>query len=518
MKKKYILFAALFATLGLSSCDMEKYPYNSVEESKYLKKLSDFTDARVGLYSNYRGTTTGGYILMPEIQCDDFHATAGFSNSFGNQYRWDFQTTDGNIESVWSNYYSIIARCNFFLGSYDKVVQGEITGFSEDDLKELNSYASEAFFTRAYAYYQLAIYYCNAYNANTADSDLGLPIQLIYNPTSNSATYPGRSSLKATYEQILADLSAAKERAGTIIPFNSKAKNALYYMKADVITALRARIALQMGDYDTAISASTQLITSGKYPLAQGFENFRGLWKNDTGIETIWQIYMEYPNELGSATGNTFRGQYIPDDPSKQIMDYIPSQALIDLYDKDNDMRFKAYFEQMTVKVSTGASGTIYVFDKYPGNPTLGIKVDDHYTNMSKPFRIAEQYLIAAEAYAMKNDMSTSAKYLNDLRRNRITGYTDEVYNNPNTLLSDIQDERHKELVGEGFRLGDLKRWGLGINRLDATQNESLVLQPGSVTTTALTKLANDIRFTWPIPKSEMDVNPQLKEQQNIGY
>ena len=38
MKKIYIILATLLVT-GLSSCDMEKYPYSSVEESQYLATL-----------------------------------------------------------------------------------------------------------------------------------------------------------------------------------------------------------------------------------------------------------------------------------------------------------------------------------------------------------------------------------------------------------------------------------------------------------------------------------------------
>ena len=84
--------------------------------------------------------------------------------------------------------------------------------------------------------------------------------------------------------------------------------------------------------------------------------------------------------------------------------------------------------------------------------------------------------------------------------------------------MAEIRDERHRELVGEGFRLSDLKRWGLGVNRQNAVQDANLVLFPGSENTTALTKNADDFRMVWPIPKAEIDVNPQIKGQQNPGY
>lgn len=518
MKKLHILFATLLAAVGLASCDMEKYPYDAVEESQYMKTLLDFQQARIGLYSAYRTVTTGAYVLLPEIQCDDFHAVAGFSNTYGNQYRWDFQAADGNIEAVWANYYTMIARCNFFLNNYDKVVAGEVGSFTENEMLEINTYAAEAYFTRAYSYYMLSTYFCKAYDPNTADSQLGLPIELTYHPTSDASTYPGRSSLKATYEQIWNDLTKASELWNNYYAFSENSTSAIYYLSPYAIVALQARVALQMKDYETAISAAEALISTGQYPLQSSYANFRGIWDADNGYETIWQIYMESPDELGAATGSLFWGSYLANKPDQQIMDYIPSQKLIDLYDQENDIRFAAYFEDYTVSTTTGSSGEAFVFDKYPGNASMNLTVDNHYVNQSKPFRIAEQYLIAAEAYMELNQTTEAAAYLNELRRYRISNYTDETFSNPERLRTAIQDERHKELVGEGFRLADLKRWGLGLDRENAAQQDNLVLNPGSQNTTAMTKTADDMRFVWPIPQSEMDVNPQLEGQQNPGY
>ena len=156
MKKLQYLFASAVVAFGVTSCDMEKYPYDSLEESTYMTTLNDFANARVGLYSNYRSLTTGGYILTPEIQCDDFHAVAGFSNSYGNQYRWDFQPSDGNVESIWSSYYGHISRANYFIDSYQAAVKGEKGEFTAEDLEVLGAYAAEAYFTRAYDYLHLA--------------------------------------------------------------------------------------------------------------------------------------------------------------------------------------------------------------------------------------------------------------------------------------------------------------------------------------------------------------------------
>ena len=515
MKKIHILFATLLAAAGLVSCDMEKYPYNAVEESQYMKSIGDFEQAHTGLYSNYRTITTGGYVLLPDIQCDDFQAVSGFSNTYGNQYRWDFQTTDGNIETIWSAYYSTIARCNFYLNNYDKVVAGEVLpDISEADMTQIGTWAADAYFTRAYCYYMLSTYFCQAYEPATAESTLGLPVQLVYSPTSDSSTYPGRSSLKATYDQILSDLDNASQL------WQSQTYDK-YYISIFSIMALQARVALNMKDYPTAISMSTTLINNSAsyFPLATDAASFRAIWNEDSNQESIWQIYMQSPSELGAATGSTFWGNYLPNTPELQQMDYIPSQSLVDLYaDGENDIRFQAFLAPYHLTTGTGSSGDVYIFDKYPGNAvSLGnLSVDDHYCNMSKPFRIAEQYLIAAEAFMESNDTENAAAYLNALRSARIIGYTAQTFNNPETLRTAIRDERHKELVGEGFRLNDLKRWGQGFDRTGTEQDANLT--QNGLTYTGLVISADNFRFTWPIPKTEMDVNPQLAGQQNPGY
>lgn len=513
--KKLNILATFLVALGVSSCDMDKTPYDALEESTYMNTINDFSSARIGLYSYYRSITTGGYILTSEIQGDDFNATAGFSNAYGNAYRWDFQPTDGNIESIWSVYYTHIARANYFIDSYNKILNTE-NDFSEDEIAEIGAYAAEAYFTRAYDYLTLAGYFCKGYDAATAETDLGLPLQLTYAPTSDASKYPGRSSLKATYEQIMNDIEAAERLVNPELILSSS-QNPIYYISADVVTALKARAALQMKDYTTAATAATSLIEKGNYPLINNATAYSDLWNYDEGSEIIWKIYLS-PDELGSATGTTFWGQYKEDDQSKQTMDYIPSQALVDLYD-ENDIRFATFFAPFTLTVSTGAQGDIYVFNKYPGNPELyaSISVDSHYTNYPKPFRIAEQYLIAAEAYS-NSDLSKASHYLNALKASRIPGYEANAYNNATTLMTALYDERHRELVGEGFRIVDLKRWGLGVNRGNAPQDPNLVLYPGSDVTTALNKAADDFRMVWPIPKSETDANPQLKGQQNPGY
>ena len=299
--KKYYIGLALICAAGLAttSCDMDKYPESSIEESKYLQTVGDFENIKIGLYSQFRGLTTGSFILSQEIQCDDFNATNGFSNAYGGMYRWEFQTTEETMESFWGNYYGAIARCNYVIDGYEKVLKGSIPNLEEEDLATISQIAGEAYFARAFSYYTLSLYFCKDYDPATADKDYGLPLQLTYNPTSDASYYPGRSSMKETYEQINADINKAAELIKT------EGEQSCYYASVDAVKALRARVALQMDDYATASKNAVEVISTGTYPLIEDADEYKEVWWHDAGTETIWQIVMN-ENELGAKTGNLF--------------------------------------------------------------------------------------------------------------------------------------------------------------------------------------------------------------------
>ena len=186
------------------------------------------------------------------------------------------------------------------------------------------------------------------------------------------------------------------------------------------------------------------------------------------------------------------------------------------MYGDAGDLRFQTYFSQWHLDVE-GTRYSAYVLNKYPGNETLKTSQSKNYQNMGKPFRLSELYLIAAEAaYRTGNEVDANL-YLNDLRKQRINNYT-ASQSTGTTLLSNIKSERKKELLGEGFRFYDLKRWQEGFTRYASHQenpNLNAIVRRDS---RSVSYVVNDYRFTWPIPKEELDANPQIKGQQNPGY
>ena len=131
--------------------------------------------------------------------------------------------------------------------------------------------------------------------------------------------------------------------------------------------------------------------------------------------------------------------------------------------------------------------------------------------NDLKLYRVAEQYLIKAEAQARLGQLAEAALTIDALRDARFG--SDQPAPNYSSVLeaiTDILSERRKELAYEGHRFIDLRRTrdltGLGIVRNEA--------DCGGPTPCEL--LPSDFRFTLPIPQAEIDVNPNI--EQNPGY
>ena len=527
MKKQFIIASTLLM-FGMASCDMEQMPYDSIPTEEALTTLVGFEEARTGLYSAYLGMAGGSYVLAPEIQADAFNAVADFSNKYGELYRWMFESNLSTIETIWANCYGAIGRANFFIDGVQKIEENPAIELTEVQKRQINVYEGEAYFTRAYCYFYLTTLFCLDYAPATASSASGLPLQIKYEPKIPATQYPGRSSLEDTYRQILEDLEEAETRIetaingitdndryinGAYVTVNTAPKNGGNYITVDVVKALKARVALQMDDYEHAAKYAGELIDSKKYPLVNTEEDFKKIWKNDGGTETIWQIAMSSADDAGVPLGTIFIGY-----PTTK-KDYIPTQTLIDLYASE-DIRLATYFGKYHLTVSSGNAADIYFFNKYPGNDYYNaLGSETRYLNQPKPFRIAEMYLIAAEANARIGtavSVDKGKEAINALKKARITGFTDATYDKE-SLLNEVMNERERELVGEGYRMMDLKRWGKGVKR-GQPQSKGLVLFPGQTTTDGLDRPADDQRMVWPIPKGEIDSNPQLAGQQNPGY
>ena len=482
------------AVFCMNSC-LEKLPGDFILEEEAMSTLADAEQTLTGIYSAYMsGALYSGYLtLCPDIQADLVYAVQGNTNQYGTLWRWDIRSTNSEIEAVYASLYRIIGRCNFYLDQVNKLRES-LT--DDEDIQYLDYYTGEVYCARALAYSELLKCFCKAYDPATADSELGVVL---------ADTYFGekpakRASLKESYEFVIRDLEKAEE----MLDEENDYYDAPYFTNASA-HAVHARLALYMQDWDAAISHSSTLIDSDAFALAtaRSYVNanqtyLQYLWTNDTSFENIWRIGYTVTS-YGGAQGSVFLN--FTNDYTYYYPDYVPAQWVLSLYGA-GDMRYDAYFANAQTGYSHQLTWPLLI--KYYGNEALMQNLIYH-VNMPKPLRLAEQYLIRAEAYCEKGNFAQASSDLTALRMSRYSSGGNISVNGSNWRET-ISDERVRELYMEGFRLHDLKRWGKGFERTPQSQTQS----EGS----SMKIEAGNPLFVWPIPNHEI-VSPGSQIQPN---
>lgn len=488
------LFAGLLL-LAFASCskkELEKNPYNTIALAESFKTLKDAKTWDNGIYSYLRGRVYGIYTFSTDVQSDMLNATLDFGNRNGSPHRWDFTSDDYTLRDVWAGYYSGITNTNIVIDGYENI---KLT--LPADIAELDRYKGDAHLARAFYYHQLVQLYAKPYEPATAATDLGVPLVLKYDVNAT----PARATVKAVYDQILVDLAQAK----TLLASVAGAQGSTRFTK-DVVTALEARVKLNMQDWAGAKTAADALISSGTYPLITSQSAFNAYWQTDTKTESILQLQTTAPSELANTNniylGLAANGKYTPD--------FVPSQWVVDMYEP-TDIRKAAYFAQLPVRVQGVDYPNTWLVTKFQGNPALFTGTLTNYEQAPKVFRIAEMYLISAEAGAHLNSADAIVK-LNALRAARGASILATTLTGT-PLMNAIKDERTRELAFEGFRLLDLKRWHQGVTRHDPQNTAMLNVGP---LYTSLTKPADDPKFVWGIPANDYTINRNIV--QNPGW
>lgn len=482
----------LTVVLGMAACkkQLDLNPYNTIALSQSFQTITDATSWDNGFYSSLRGNVYGTFTISQDVQADQVNASLDFGNRNGNPHRWgqSFLADDGVLSTTWAGYYGALKNINMFLQNYQN-----ITITSSSDQNKLNEYVGDAYLARAYYYSELVIRFAKPYEPSTAATDLGVPLVLTYDVNA----LPARSTVQEVYDQILSDIGQAKTFLATIPGTQSATK-----FNIDVANALEARVRLNMHDWSGAMTAANAVISTAKYPLITTQAGLTTMWTNDVSTEVIFQVYLAQPNELGNTNAiylgyNSGNGKYDPD--------FIPTQTFLDLYDAA-DIRKGAYFATKPCSIA-GVNYNLTLVNKFPGNPSLWTTATTNYENAPKIFRVAEQYLIYAEAAenAGGANEALALNTLNTLRTARgltaLSGLTGA------SLLQAIKDERTRELAFEGFRLWDLKRWHEGFTR--GTPQNLQPIQQGS-NYNLLTIAPDNYQFVWGIPTNDININKNL--------
>ena len=369
----------------------------------------------------------------------------------------------------WSELYSKIYACNEALQGMD-----ESTGIKPATKKQLTG---EVKFLRAFCYFYLVNLY----------GDVPLALTTDYRVNNNLS----RTSKDAVYTQIIADLNDAENLLGDDYLFNMAViQNSRLTVNKQAVEAFLGRVYLYRGDWQLAEAASTAVINDPKYDLESDLEQV--FLKNSR--ETIWQMQADN-NTVNTYDASSF--VMLPGGPPSPIGPGSMSEFLLNVFDS-TDKRMKNWTGKLSVPTAGGDS----LFYFYPYKYKVSSFQTTTVTELLVVLRLAEQYLIRAEARVQQGNLSEATNDLNIIRHRAGLGDADAL--DKEGLLNAIDRERQAELFTEwGHRWFDLKRTG----RIDSVMTKVCAAKGISW---------NSYAQFFPIPVSDIQNDPNL--QQNTGY
>lgn len=444
MKYSYILpIILLFAS---SSCKkfLEVEPRASIsDEATIVDKASAETAVR-GIYNASRSYYSTSFQSIAYLSGDNVQWT-GSQSQVQEFINHKVSAENATITSVWSAIYVSINRANHVIAKVPAVADPLLT----DALK--NQYTGEAYFIRALNYFDLARTWG------------GVPI--ITTPTLAAADNRGisRSTQAETYAQVLRDLEAAEP----LLP----ATTDRFRATRKTVWALKARFYLYQKNWAKAEEYATLLISdNASYQLLKPFNTFFFPADKKGTNESVFEFFYS-TNEL-----NDHRGQWQPQQ-NGGTRQWAPSDPLVALLNNP---------------LIGGTRNTLIALDnqnRWYGN----LYYRSPATDPTYIFRIAELYLIRAEARAQQGVLATAAIDLNAVRDRAGLAATTAV--TQSDLLLAIENERRLEFAFEAHRWFDLVRTGRATTVLNFTDETKLLL---------------------PLPVSQLQIDNALT--QNPGY
>ncbi len=495
--KKIVKLIGLFSLVFVFfSCEMDLVPTDAIELADGFKTFEDAGNFANGLNSKFRRIHYGFFSYTTEVQGDMFNAGPDFGNRNGSPHRLDasFTPADYNLRDVWRPTYNLIMETNNFLANI------ALIDVEDENKAKVNEFKGNAHFYRAFAYHELVRRFAKSYDPATAETDLGVPLVLVYSVIGK----PARATVAEVYAQIEFDIEKAAEFLSSK---SGKVRSTVPTI--DAVNALDARVKFYMHKYAEAATIANNLITSGKYTLATDDAEMTKEFVEDNGTESIMQMGATLTEWGGSA--NDIYLNYV-NATSRYRPDFIPTQTCIDMYDA-TDIRRTNWFIEFPVKFSVGETD-LTLFAKYPGNPDLFTAPSRNYRHKVKVFRIAEMYLIRAEALLSQPapNAGDALVALNELQTARKATLS-TVAN-----MDEVKKEWAKETIGEGFRVDCLRRWKDGFSGRAPQDIDYVQVAPKSDYIEIVVNPNNDKwpKLTWAMPQSDISVNANLV--QNPGW
>lgn len=442
-------------------------PITQLAATSVYESSATATAAVTGIYATMINNSVGGGVFgmssLLGLAADELNLFPTPNPLLNETYTNSLTSTTGIL--FWYHLYNSIYQANIALEGVS----------SSDGIPALlkMQLIGEVKFIRAFCYFYLVCLYGD------------VPLILTTDYETNAVV--SRTSSAEVFDQIVQDLKDAKAFLNEIYvsPDGSPASNRVRPNKG-AASALLARVYLFRQNWELAEVEATSIINNSIYKLA---DDINTVFLGTGNKEAIWQLE-SVNNGFNTPDGNTFLGGYLGNGP-RTSAPILLNDSLFNSFEL-GDLR------KLNWCTSKIISGKTYYFPYkyklvYTGEPPVEYPV---------LFRLAEQYLIRAEARAYQSKLPEALSDINVIR-NR-AGLANASATTQEEIIAAILRERRFELFTEyGHRWLDLSR----------TDNLNAVM---SLVTPQKGGIWDVTDHLFPIPKSEIERNPNLI--QNLGY
>ncbi len=554
MKTYKALTSALIATvLVLSSCDnildvssqtaLQSSAAFDTPEHIALNVTGVYDAAQSGFYAGgaVRGYPFGAaHVEQGDNRGEDVANTQAF---YLVTYSNTYDGVAANLDFHFQTLFALINRANVVIAGLD-AIKLPLTGITQ---ATIDQYRGECTFMRALAYHELLKHFSRPYWDNPTAAAGGMPYRkkAVADVTSaGTEVTNGRATVTQNYADMLADLNYSESVLPTTRTGGLKISRAT---KAAAI-ALKVRLYMLMNDYANVILEGNKLAPQATAPFSSSTNGTYSLTADPMGpftsgnskgnTESIFSIENDVTDNPGvnGALPSMYNTSAAPTTGRAlvAISPYIWNQT----WWNSTDLRKTSNMVNINIELTTGGGKGGYFTKKY--SDVVG------GSDNAPIVRYAEVLLTMAEAIQRQAGLAAAPNarafaLYNAIRARANAAGTDLLYDgigdfaDGTALVAAILNERRIEFLCEGLRWMDITRlanpadvvfnsWGGGIPaKVSSNVGNLRPLYTGLPATNATiaTHIAvpySDYRFLWPIPTSEIILNPTLAAQQNPGW
>ncbi|NHE57998.1 RagB/SusD family nutrient uptake outer membrane protein [Cyclobacterium sp. GBPx2] len=540
-----IMGAALFAGVSCEGILEEDVVSNIGND--YLNTPAGLNDGLHAAYSSFRawyGTERGNNFTVFGTDTYTNGADGGFK--FMNFYTSDFDSQNAHVREIWDQFYQGINTANAVI---DRAP--EVEGLSAE-IKARR--VAEAKFIRAHHYFILV--------------QLFGPIDLQLSESVVPSNEVSRAPVADVYAAIINDLQAAipdLENVGQSSDYGRATRATAEHLLGRVYLTKGTSEAAENDDFANAEPLLQSVIDNYGFSLLDNFGDVHA-FGNEVNNEVVFAVQYGR-NQLTNGGGNNSHVFFLMEydvqpgmrrdtQNGRPFKRYMPTDYTYNVIyaDRENDSRYENSFKHVYYSNNPGTFNTTFDDSKdqvtfaagdtaifVPGyemsmeeraQKPYQVLVPSAYTErlfatMKKhmdpgrvdltqfeggrdyiAFRLADTYLLLAEAQLKQDKITEATENINVVRRRAaFPGREDQMEITPAEMdMEMIIEERARELLGEQQRWLDLKRWGVLVERVTAHNSKAIGIE--------------DYHVLRPIPQNQIDraEGNEASFPQNPGY